>query len=97
MLNCSLNQMEILTVKRMIEQGACDDAISQLDVMIQHSPRNDELFYVRGNAKRKLGLWSEAICDYLAAAKINPESPAAEAAVILRDILEFHNKDLYNQ
>ena len=28
---------------------------------------------------------------------INPESPATEAHAMLMDILEFYNKDIYNQ
>ena len=55
------------------------------------------LLYIRGNAKRKKGDWAGAINDFLAAKAVNPDSPASEAADMLSGILEFRNKDLYNQ
>ena len=39
---------------------------------------------------------SEAINDYLAAVKANPESEARNALKVTYDILNFYNKDLYN-
>ena len=38
-----------------------------------------------------------AINNYLEALDINPASPAGEAKDMLVDILEFYNKDMYNQ
>ena len=50
-----------------------------------------------GNAFRKKGDWQGAINNYLEAMAINPESPAKNAYAIANDILDFYNKDMYNQ
>lgn len=50
-----------------------------------------------GNAHRKKGDWRMAINNYLEAMAINPESPAANAYAIANEILDFYNKDMYNQ
>ena len=41
-------------VKNMIERNEVKNAIAQLDVMIELCPELDELYYLRGNAYRKL-------------------------------------------
>lgn len=81
----------------LVETGAYDNAINEINQMLIKNPHDDMLLYTRGNVKRKKGDWAGAINDYLAAKTINPDSPAAEAAVMLNSILEFRNKDLYNQ
>ena len=49
------------------------------------------------NAYRKLGDWQMALNNYLEAIALNPESPAVQARAMAMDILEFYNKDMYNQ
>ncbi len=82
----------------LISQGCIDQAIKELDVIITNNPSTcDEAYYLRGNAYRKLGDWKNALNNYLSAIEINPESPALQAKEILMDILNFYNKDMYNQ
>lgn len=88
---------DIDKTQALLEAGQYDEAIAMLDQMLCQAPQDDMLFYIRGNAKRKKGDWAGAINDYLAAKAVNPDSPASEAADMLSDILEFRNKDLYNQ
>ena len=38
-----------------------------------------------------------ALNNYLEAIERNPDSPAVHARQMLMDILEFYNKDMYNQ
>lgn len=84
-------------IRSLMDAGRSVEALSRLNTMISSAPSDSELLYLRGNVKRRGGDWGGAINDYLAAAAINPDGPAAEAASILKDILEFRNKDLYNQ
>ncbi len=84
-------------IKALMETGEGEDVVAMLDRMLENNPNDDLLLYIRGNAKRKKGDWAGAINDYLAAKTINPDSPAMEAANMLNSILEFRNKDLYNQ
>lgn len=84
-------------IQAYIEQNEIDEAIKELEALISANPSDDNLFYLLGNAYRKVGNWQMAINNYLEAVDINPDSPAAEAKAMLVDILEFYNKDMYNQ
>lgn len=90
--------MDLLaTIKEQIAAGATEKAISTLNEMIRTNPRDANLYYLRGNAYRKKSDWKHAMSNYLEAKEINPESPATEALEMLSDILNFYNKDIYNQ
>ena len=56
-----------------------------------------EEYYKLGNEYRKKGDWQMAINNYLQAVHLNPESPAQQALEIANEILDFYNKDMYNQ
>lgn len=82
----------------LISQGHIEQAVQELDRIISCDSGNcDEAYYLRGNAYRKLGNWQQALNNYLSAIELNPESPAVEARETLMDILNFYNKDMYNQ
>ena len=50
----------------------------------------------RGRLYWALGKRSEAINDYLAARRINPDGDAKQLLKATYEILDFYNKDLYN-
>lgn len=54
-------------------------------------------YYLLGNAYRKMGNWQQALNNYLEAIERNPESPAVSARDMIMNILNFYNKDMYNQ
>lgn len=84
-------------VRRMLENGAPDQAVKMINCSLEKGTNDDELYYLRGNAFMKLGDWKQAIESYMEALAINPQSPAKETLRMASDILEFRNKDLYNQ
>lgn len=89
---------QLNNIKMLISQGNIDQAIKELDTIIALYPQScDEAYYLRGNAFRKKGDWQQALNNYLHAIEMNPESPALQAKEILMDILNFYNKDMYNQ
>lgn len=89
---------QLNNIKMLISQGNINQAIKELDTIITLNPDTcDEAYYLRGNAFRKKGDWQQALNNYLHAIEINPESPALQAKEILMDILNFYNKDMYNQ
>lgn len=55
-----------------------------------------EEYYIQGNLYRKEGNWQQAINNYLAAIKLDSESPAVEAKHMLDEILNYYCKDIYN-
>ena len=88
--------MEI--IKELLYQNKIAEAIEQLNKYIDSHPNfNDEPFNLLGNAWRKQGNWQLALNHYLEAIERNPESPALSAKNMLMNILEFYNKDMYNQ
>ena len=82
----------------LLEANEADEAISLLEgYRVGGGPMDDGLFYLLGNAWRKKGNWQMAMNNYLEALRLNPDSPAKQALEIANEILDFHNKDLYNQ
>lgn len=83
--------------RQLIYNGEIDMAISVLNDYIDSNPLDDEAFFLRGNAWRKKGDNRLALNNYLEAIHLNPDSPAQKAHDMLMDILNFYNKDMYNQ
>ncbi|MDE6800271.1 MAG: tetratricopeptide repeat protein [Phocaeicola sp.] len=89
---------QLQDIKILIEQGDTKRAIQELTELIQCDAHvNDELYYLLGNAYRKMGNWQQALNNYLEAIERNPESSAVSARDMLMNILNFYNKDMYNQ
>jgi len=85
-------------IQTQIKEGKSEEAIQKLDTYIHtHPDCNDEPYYLLGNAYRKQGNWQLALNNYLEAIERNPESPAVQAHKMIMDILNFYNKDMYNQ
>jgi tetratricopeptide (TPR) repeat protein len=86
------------SAEALISEGKVDEAIAALREFIATSEvPSDRAYYLLGNAYRKKGDWQGAINNYLEAMDINPDSPARNAYRIANDILDFYNKDMYNQ
>lgn len=83
-------------IKLLIDNNQTEQAIALLDEMIEKNAKDDQLYYLRGNAYRKHNNWKNALTNYATAMDLNPESPAARAYQASMDVLEFFNKDLLN-
>lgn len=95
MTEYSNNKQVCGSVDELISAGRFDDALVLLDKTIEDAPSAD-LFYQRGRLLWKLGRKTEAMSDYGRAVEIEPESPAAAALELAREVMNFYNKDLYN-
>ena len=85
-------------IRNLLSTERADEAIAELDAFRSAGgSMDDELFYLLGNAWRKKGNWQMAMNNYLEAVHLNPESPAQQALDIANEILDFYNKDMYNQ
>lgn len=86
------------TIKKLIDEGKTSTAIDQLNLFLaQNSQDADMAYYLLGNAFRKQGDWQGALNNYQEAIALDAESPATEARKMIMDILEFYNKDMFNQ
>jgi len=88
---------KLTQIKSLINKGELETAINQLSQLIETNKANDEPYYLLGNAYRKQGNWQLALNNYLEAIERNPEGPAVQAYQMMMDILNFYNKDMYNQ
>ena len=85
-------------IEVILRDGSADEAIRLLEEFIASSAiPSDRAYYLLGNAHRKKGDWQRAINNYLEAMAINPDSPAKNAYKMANEILDFYNKDMYNQ
>ena len=85
-------------IRALLDTDKADDVITLLDSWQKEGgAMDDTLFYLLGNAWRKKGNWQMAMNNYLEAIHLNPESPAQQALDIANEILDFYNKDMYNQ
>ena len=85
-------------IERLLQEGRTDEAIRSLEEYISSSGKaSDRAYYLLGNAYRKKGDWQGAINNYLEAMELNPDSPARNAYRMANEILDFYNKDMYNQ
>lgn len=90
--------LDLKAIEKILAEGGTDEAIRLLDEYVTSAPEpSDRAYYLLGNAHRKKGDWRMAINNYLEAMAINPESPAANAYSMANEILDFYNKDMYNQ
>lgn len=84
-------------LKQQVDAAA--DAAAAIDIITDYlktHPTDDEALTLRGMKHWSLGDRSNAINDYLAALRINPDSKAKLAMKATYDILDFYNKDLFN-
>lgn len=84
------------TIQKLIETGRIEEAIAQLDRLIELNPDDDALLFARGKAHWRAGERSSARKDYLAALSLNPDSPAGIALKQAEEIENFFNPDLLN-
>lgn len=75
------------------------DSKERLALLSRHlkaHPDDEDALIERGRLYWKLNRRSEAINDYLAARRLNPEGKATQLLKATYDILDFYNKDLFN-
>lgn len=72
------------------------ERLRQLTERLATSPTDEDALIERGRIYWSLGRRSEAINDYLAAQRVNPDGKATELLKATYAILDFYNKDLFN-
>ena len=70
--------------------------LGELSERLSANAADEDALIERGRLHWALGHRSEAINDYLAAQKLNPEGKAKELLKATYEILNFYHKDLYN-
>ena len=85
------------TIKELINQGNVEQAIQQLDEILQTDfPGKDEATTCGGNAYRKQGNWQQALNNYQYAIDLNPK-PGTTCLSNGYGHPELLQQDMYNQ
>ena len=90
-------RLTVEDIQKCLDNENAQEAIDVSLRILEEDKTNDRVYYLLGNAYRKMGDWQNAINNYLQAMELNPESPARQAYEMANDILNFFNKDMYNQ
>lgn len=91
--------MTITELKDTVRGLSGDEAVKVLsDYIESHQGTSDldEALTMRGMKYWGMQKRKEAINDYLAAIRLNPDSRAVMALKATNEILDYYNKDLYN-
>ena len=92
-----MNKKFIEEIQKQITEGDVNRTIIELNkFLFSDDISKDVVYYLLGNAYRKLGSWKEALNNYQYAIDINPMSPAKQARAMVIDIMNFYNKDMFN-
>lgn len=89
---------KLQNISQLIREGQLEIAAAEVQQLLA-DPKNKkaELYYLQGNICRKRADWQNALNNYQEAIALDPESPAVNARRMILDILEFYNKDMFNQ
>ena len=85
------------SIAQKIEEGQIDEALQQLKKTLQDYPLDARLLYLMGQAHMKRSEWGKAIGCFRQSKQIDGNSAAAQAEEMLNGIMDFYNKDMYNQ
>lgn len=73
-----------------------EERLMQLSHRLTENPDDEAVLIERGRIYWAKGRRKDAINDYLAAQRLNPEGKATQLLKATYEILDFYNKDLYN-
>ena len=97
-LTKSMTEKEIITkIQDALTSNELDLAQKCVDETWGNINAEATLHYLQGKIFMKRSLWSQAISSFLHAENLDPQSPAKECRLMLNDIMDFYNKDMYNQ
>ena len=84
-----------LEIQQLIENGQLDVALECVEEQLLVGA-DEHLFYLKGKILLRKSDWKGATDAFLHAQELNPESPAREQLAMIKDIMDFYNKDMYN-
>lgn len=88
---------ELQKIKEVLSQDYSEEMVASLTEYIGSHPDSEEAHFLLGNAYRKNEQWGDALNAYQRAIEINPDSPAQLAYKSIIEVLDFYNKDMFNQ
>ena len=83
-------------INKLIDNCELDNALLAIQERMVNE-ESDHLYYLRGKVFLKKNNWKSATDDFLMSQSLNPESPATEQLMMIKEIMDFFYKDMYNQ
>lgn len=83
-------------IQQLIDANRFEDALSELNSHIASEPDDDVALFMRGKLHWRMQNFALAVTDFETAVSINPQSGAAPALELARDVFDFYNTDLLN-
>lgn len=92
-----MNEQEIAQIEEKINLGYTNESIKILNDFLSKSTDKETIYILLGKTYQKQGKWAEALNNFQYAIDINPCSRALEFRKMIIDIMNFYNKDMFNQ
>lgn len=92
-----MNEQERAQIEENIRQGKIQESIDYLSHKLSETTDQETIYILLGKAYQKQTNWKEALNNFQLAIDINPNSDAIKMRKMIIDILEFFNKDMFNQ
>ncbi len=90
-------EQSLNTISQTIEAGRLAEAQQQMQDHVSRYGVSASYYCLEGKVHLKHSNWRDAQNAFLRAQALDPQSPASEYLSMLRSIMDFYNKDMYNQ
>lgn len=88
---------DLIALKNDLHEGKLDEVVAQLEEYVAVHKDSAEAYFLLGNAYRKMENWKMALNYYQESMDLDPDGPATLAYNATIEVLEFFNKDMFNQ
>ena len=85
------------SISQALEAGNLAEAQRLISETKTTEQSNAMLYFLEGKLEMKQANWGAAMSCFLKAEALDADSPARECRLMLKDIMEFYNKDMFNQ
>lgn len=96
-MDAVLQEIKETLVNGNSDKTIINGVIVSLKQFIAQNPKSDDAYFLLGNAYRRREEWGEAMNAFQSAVELNPNSPAKIAYRSIQEVLDFFNKDMFNQ
>jgi len=86
--------MDYDVVKQLIDNNKYDEAIQELNLLIETNSSDDELFYLKGKIHQCQSQWKNAINAFQKAIDLNGDSKAVASMEMLDNIIKSLNNKI---
>lgn len=88
---------DLVALKNDLLDGKTEEVVEQLKVYVAQHQGDAEAHFLLGNAYRKMENWELALNNYRVSMDLDPSGPARMAYDATIEVLDFFNKDMFNQ